>query len=130
MTPASAKCPQFQRASKDDNRNCCQNMARTCKKQIRRKYGKKIRRKKAEMARNLSKNMTRKCQNIWQAIMARNFVKKIWQNMPWKSRIYGMSEYAKTEIMTPIYGKYLCHNMARKCVCQENMTEYIYSRIV
>ena len=27
--------------------------------------------------------------------------------------------------MTPIYGKYLCHNMARKCVWQENMAEYI-----
>ena len=46
--------------------------------------------------------------------------------MPWKSRIYGMLEYATTEIMTPIYGKYLCHNMARKCVWQENMAEYIY----
>ena len=41
--------------------------------------------------------------------------------MPWKSRIYGMLEYATTEIMTPIYGKYLCHNMARKCVWQENV---------
>ena len=65
--------------------------------------------------------MTRICQNIWQAIMARNCVKKIWQNMPGKSRIYGMLEYATTEIMTPIYGKYLCHNMARKCVWQENV---------
>ena len=78
------------------------------------------------MARILSKYMTRKCQNIWQAIMARNCVKKSWQNMPWKSRIYGMLEYATTEIMTPIYGKYLCHNMARNCVWQENMAEYIY----
>ena len=105
MTPASVKCPQFQRASKDDNGNCCQNMATICRKQIRHKYDKKLRRQKAEMARNLSKYMTRKCQNIWQAIMARNCVNKSWQEIV--SRKYDRICHGKVEYMA-------CCNMPRQ----------------
>ena len=66
--------------------------------------------------------------------MASKYGKKMFHYMTIKY-VQIKSEYVKTELMTPIYGKYMCHNMTSKCqeqyvvklwqnIWQDNLTEY------